>query len=357
MGNGWRATSSEVAAHRKPRSYCLLPTAFCLLLSTFCLLPSVVHGSWARQESGTLAWLRAVYFVDAQHGWAVGGKGALLATKDGGAHWQAQRKPTEDSLRDVFFVNEQVGWLVCERSMFDQHKLDDRRAYLLKTETGGASWRHIEATGSDLETVLVRIIFADEQHGWTFGEEGALYATTDGGATWTRQRVPTRHLLLGGTFLDQTQGWLVGAGATTLFTTDGGAEWRASNALADAGARLNAVTFADARHGWAVGARGVILTTANGGRSWSVQTSGSDADLFDVKFFDASEGWAAGTDGTLLHTNDGGAHWLSEPSPARHPLERLCFVSRARGWAVGFGGTIIAYTNDAGAPPVLNKRP
>ena len=42
------------------------------------------------------------------------------------------------------------GWLVCERSMFDQHKLDDRRAYLLKTETGGASWRRIEATGSDL---------------------------------------------------------------------------------------------------------------------------------------------------------------------------------------------------------------
>lgn len=302
-----------------------------------------------------MTWLHAVYFVDERHGWAVGGKGALLKTTDGGAHWQVLRKPTEDSLRDVFFVNEQVGWLVCERSIFDEHTKDDRRAYLLQTEDGGTAWRRVEATGRDLETVLVRVIFTDEQHGWTFGEEGALYVTTDGGATWTRQRVPTRHLLLGGAFLDQTQGWLVGAGATALFTTDGGAEWRAGSGIVDQSARLNAVTFTDARHGWAVGAKGLVLVTTNGGRSWTAQSSGSDADLFDVKFIDAREGWSAGTDGTLLHTTDGGAHWLSEQSPARHPLERLCFVSRTRGWAVGFGGTIITYNTEPVRPaPVLN---
>jgi photosystem II stability/assembly factor-like uncharacterized protein len=292
--------------------------------------------------------------LDEQRGWVVGGRGALLATADGGAHWHAAKRPTEDALRDVFFIDEATGWLVCERSMF---ALDtgapQPRAYLLKTEDGGATWQRVEPTGHDMDTVLVRVVFADALHGWTFGEEGALYATTDGGRSWTRQRVPTRHLLLGGAFLDAAQGWLVGAGATLLHTTDGGAQWSAPFTSAPTDARLNAITFADARHGWAVGAGGLVLATTDGGRSFVQQDAHTANDLSDVRFFDAREGWAVGAEGLLLHTTDGGAHWQADASPARHPLERLCFVSRARGWAVGFGGTIITYTPIQAAPPVI----
>ncbi len=327
----------------------LLPTAYCLL-------PTAASATWARQESGTLSWLHAIYFLaDEQHGWAAGGSGALLATTDGGTHWRVQRKPTADALRDVLFLDEQTGWLVCERSIYELQTKTEPRAYLLHTTDGGATWRRIEATGKDIDTLIVRIIFADAEHGWTFGEEGALYATTDGGETWTRQRIPTRHLLLGGTFADTRAGWIVGAGATLLYTDDGGTQWRGVGLPVEPAARLQAVAFADARHGWAVGARGLVLTTGNGGRSWTTQTSNSAADLFDVKFLDAQEGWSAGTDGTLLHTTDGGAHWRLESAPARHPLERLCFVSRTRGWAVGFGGTIIAYTNAPARPPVMKS--
>jgi photosystem II stability/assembly factor-like uncharacterized protein len=296
-----------------------------------------------------LAWLRAVYFVDEARGWAVGSRGALLATTDGGRVWAVRRAPTEDTLRDVYFVNEQTGWLVCDRSIYLLRTKEEPRSYLLKTTDGGETWSRVEATGADVDVLLTRVAFVDAARGWAFGEMGALYATTDGGASWKRQTLPTNHLLLGGAFLAAGQGWLVGAGNTILYNPDG-ARWLAGGSPVNVETRLNAVSFVEQRRGWAVGERGLVLATVNGGRAWFKQESNVDVDLLDVKFIDAKEGWAAGAGGTIIHTTDGGANWRPEPSGTRHPLERLSAASRARVWAVGFGGTIINYAGDAFTP-------
>jgi photosystem II stability/assembly factor-like uncharacterized protein len=329
-----------------------------------------------KQQSGTLSWLRAVYFLDDERGWAVGGTGVLLSTADGGKSWKVLSRPTADALRDLFFTDAETGWLVCDKSVYQRATGGEARSYLLRTKDGGASWQRVEPAGAQRDVRLVRVVFADAARGWVFGEMGALFATQDGGATWMRQSVPTRHLLLGGAFLDAAQGWLVGAGATILHTADSGATWRAgyiepqaahlaSNSSAASAenvsaanaaststvaARLNAVSFVDARRGWAVGTGGAIFNTNNGGNVWRAQSSGTTFDLSDVKFLDAQEGWAVGTSGTLLHTTDGGARWRLEQSGTTHPLERLFFTGRTRGWAVGFGGTILAYAPTQSAP-------
>ena len=395
-----RATGRKERGVLFRSAFCLLPSAFYFLLSAFCFSSSAFGGVWTKQQTGSLAWLHAVHFVDEQKGWAVGGKGALLSTVDGGLHWQLKKSPTEDALRDVYFADEQTGWLVCERNIYLLKELDEPRSYLLQTTDGGANWQRVEATAGDVDASLVRIVFADRERGFVFGELGALYATEDGGRTWARRRVPTRHLLLGGTFLDSQQGWIVGAGATLLQTSDGGATWRegrienaalsqtstpaagatapaSSYLLVPAGAnatpaaapsnvatttttareprgittRLNAVSFVDARTGWTVGAGGAIFATNDGGRTWRALSSPTAADLSDVKFFDTKEGWAVGTGGTVIHTTDGGASWRTERTNTTHPLERLFFTGRSRGWAVGFGGTIIAYAPNAPTNP------
>jgi photosystem II stability/assembly factor-like uncharacterized protein len=303
-----------------------------------------------------MAWLRAVYFVDEARGWAVGSRGALLATTDGGRVWEVRRAPTEDTLRDVYFVNEQTGWLVCDRSIYLLRTKEEPRSYLLKTTDGGETWSRVEATGADVDVLLTRVAFVDVARGWAFGEMGALYATTDGGASWKRQTLPTNHLLLGGAFLAAGQGWLVGAGNTILYNPDG-ARWLAGGSPAGVETRFNAVAFVEQRRGWAVGERGLVLATTNGGRAWFKQESNVDVDLLDVKFIDAKEGWAAGAGGTIIHTTDGGANWRPEPSGTRHPLERLSATSRARVWAVGFGGTIINYAGDAFTPAPQLRTP
>ena len=304
-------------------------------------------GAWMPQRSGTLAWLHDVHFLDENRGWAIGGNGVLLQTEDGGKNWQTRSRPTPDRLRDIHFVDAETGWLVCERSVYLLKTIDEQRAYLMRTTNAGATWTRVDVTQKDVDVRLVRILFANNELGWVFGETGALFVTRDGGTNWIRQRTPTRRLLLDGAFAGNRQGWLVGAGATVLRTTDAGETWFTDPPVDAASTRLNAVAFVDGRRGWAVGAAGRVFATTDGGRSWRAQASNVQADLYDVKFPNENEGWAVGAEGTIIHTTDGGVSWSTESSGTGHPLERLWMVDRTHGWAVGFGGTIIAYTPDA----------
>ena len=346
--------SFELGQHNRP--------AFIAIVSRRSLLPILVlltlhcavlkaSAAWTRQNSGTMSWLHSVYFLNQKTGWVAGSNGTLLFTNNSGQTWQKMRRPTEDSLQDVYFSDEQHGWLVCDRAVFKLKTENDPLTYLLRTTDGGLTWSRVDL--SDSTARVTRAVFRADGRGWAFGEAGALYATSDGGASWMRQVVPTKHLLLGGVFLDDRQGWLVGAGATILQTSDGGETWRNGLVRGERNLRFTAASFVERRLGWAVGAAGHIFATTDGGRLWFPQVSGVATDLHDVKFLNAAEGWAAGSGGTLLHTSDGGGHWTSENSRTPHLLERLFFTDHAHGWAVGFGGTILSYSTDSSAPQLL----
>src|SRR5215203_4320536 len=88
------------------------------LVALLCLASfQIVNAGWNKRESGTLAWLHSVYFIDDRHGWVVGSSGTMLATVDGGTTWTKQKKITQDDIRDVYFSDEQNGWVLCERSI------------------------------------------------------------------------------------------------------------------------------------------------------------------------------------------------------------------------------------------------
>lgn len=326
----------------------LLFTVCCLLFAVCSSSAFSSTGAWTRQHTSSLAWLHAVFFLDQDRGWAVGSRGSLLSTNDGGKSWQANSHPTEDAIRDIYFSDQLNGWLVCERNIYDLQSNDEPCAYLMRTSDGGEHWKRVNMRGADVDARLMRAIFSRGGRGWAFGEGGAIFTTHDSGASWIRLQAPTRYLLLGGTFIDENSGWLVGAGATILQTSDGGETWHHARLPNATSVRFNAASFVDARLGWAVGSGGAIYRTINGGRTWLQQSSGVAADLLDVKFLDAVEGWAVGAEGTLLHTSDSGFHWTSERSGTPHALERIFFTDRTHGWAVGFGGTIIAYSNSTG---------
>jgi photosystem II stability/assembly factor-like uncharacterized protein len=297
-----------------------------------------------------MAWLRSIYFLDQNRGWVAGSNGTLLQTTDGGLTWRKVASLTKDTLHDVYFADQKTGWLLAERDVFKLQTDDEPRSYLLQTEDGGISWRRIFLK-SETNSRLLRLAFADAQRGWVFGETGVVFVTRDGGAQWTRQALPTKHLLLGGAFNNYANLLLVGAGATIMQTKDGGMTWQRALLRDAATARFTAASSAGGNLGWVVGMSGSIYTTADGGRNWYGQRSNVDADLFDVKFIDAAEGWAVGSDGVLLHTTDGGAHWTLVTSGTSHVLQRLFFTDRNHGWAVGFGGTILRYGQ--AAPPQL----
>lgn len=348
-----RNSNIELRIERKASSTrAHLPPASCLLILLL-LSFSASAANWGKQTSGTLGWLHSVFFVDHKTGWAVGSKGSLLATVDGGASWKIQERPTDDSISDIYFRNEQSGWLVCEANIYELRTKEAPRTYLMHTEDGGQTWEKIDVNGEDLrgnvDTRLTRVIFARTGRGWVFGEAGTAYTTTDEGITWKRVQLPTRYLLLGGAFVDNNRGWLVGAGGTILQTSDGGDTWHTTRLTDVRDVRFTAASFVDNRLGWIAGTGGRIFRTINGGRSWQAQTSGVTVDLLDVKFLNDLEGWAVGSGGTIIRTFDGGLHWSVEPSGTSHPLERIFLTDRDHGWAVGFGGTIVAYGHGTAA--------
>ena len=85
------------------------------------------------------------------------------------------------------------------------------------------------AQGEQPRISLDGVYTSDATHAWVVGESGTILATTDGGATWSKQSSGTTEWLLSVAFVDSTHGWAVGFGGTILATTDGGATWRAQS--------------------------------------------------------------------------------------------------------------------------------
>ncbi|MEP6913470.1 MAG: YCF48-related protein, partial [bacterium] len=116
----------RLLSRRTPR---FLSRAVCcfLFVSVISLTGQSQSHAWKRQRVASLAWLHAVFFLDVNRGWAVGSRGTLLATLDGGKTWQTKSQPTPDVLRDIYFTDEQNGWLLCEANVYElKGKADPR---------------------------------------------------------------------------------------------------------------------------------------------------------------------------------------------------------------------------------------
>jgi photosystem II stability/assembly factor-like uncharacterized protein len=274
--------------------------------------------------------------IDAQHGWAVGNGGTILATTDGGINWTAQASGTDADLFAVQFLADGLhGWAV------------GTDGTILTTADGGGSWT-TETSGTNADLSAVQLL-ADGQHGWAVGDGGTILETTDGGANWTAQKSGTNADLLGIQFLpDGQKGWVVGNSGIILATNNAGGSWTFQTSGQTS--FLTAVEFLpDGQRGWAVGGLGTILTTGDSGGIWAAQKSGTRQNLSSVQFLaDGQHGWAVGEGGTILATTDGGGHWNPEITGTQANFLSIAFLADGQhGWATGSHGTILT-TNDGG---------
>ncbi len=160
--------------------------------------------------------LDAVYFVDENHGWAVGNMSAILHTSDGGNNWTTQMSGTGYQFEDVYFVNPDTGWVVgLDLSL--QHF-----AVIFSTVDGGTTW-NLQTFGSDDSFQGVQ--FVNDSTGWVVGgsnTEAIVFHTSDGGNNWTSQTPGTSNFLSGVSFVDEDNGWAVGFNGTIIHTSTGG---------------------------------------------------------------------------------------------------------------------------------------
>ena len=261
---------------------------------------------WERSRLGatsaSLNGLNDIAFADGTHGWAAGGK--IIHTADAGRTWVAQRSDVTVPLDRVAFADARHGFAVGVDT-------------ILATTDGGASWTRQSVDGGlPWNTLIDAVATVDGRNAWAVDERGGLESTTDGGKTWVRTRLVTAaHPLCDLAFVDSRRGWIA-AVDMVLSTSDGGLTWSQQSLPG----RLFAIAFADDVNGWCVG--DVILRTRDGGSSWRDVTPhqyvNDSVVLLDVAVQDAQHIWAVGSvdtgggnsRGVVLYTSNGGRRWV-----------------------------------------------
>lgn len=264
-------------------------------------------------------------FADAQTGYVAYGRGFVLKTTDGGASWSQVSSGHGESLTDV--------------DRFEDGRLiavgEDRTVL---TSDGDGRWvlRQFPAT-SEFSVALKAVHVVGPQSAVAVDEEGRVYSSTDGGATWTAGgAVPAFAFdaadLHFSTLLD---GWVAGAGNTqgALFrTTDGGDSWTAAPGIAGS---LVALDF-EGEAGWATYSGALFYRTTDGGANWTQHELPDELGFLtiaDMDFWDASVGYAVGRAGYAARSDDGGQTWTVPPTPTdEHHFTDLFLIGPDELW-------------------------
>ncbi|MCS7305158.1 MAG: YCF48-related protein [Thermoguttaceae bacterium] len=296
------------------------------------------------------AQLNDVFFLDAQTGWAVGDRGVIWHTEDGGRHWQLQPSGTSARLLSVWFLDRHLGWAV---GGLGQPYTGSSTGVVLSTQDGGRSWRPI---AKGLLPTLHRIRMVDPQVGFAVGESSGLgptgvWFTGDGGRSW--DPLPGRRSggWLGGDFFNPATGALVGRWGSVAQVRR--AEVRASQTPPLGRRSLWQLELVRPVHGWLVGEGGLLMRSDDAGLSWQIPSRLPPMQLlgqFDLYAL-AVRGprvWAAGSPGSkIFYSSDAGQSWEIFSTGQMLPIYGLYFPDDAHGWAVGALGTILA-TEDGG---------
>jgi photosystem II stability/assembly factor-like uncharacterized protein len=281
-------------------------------------------------------------------GRAVGGRGTVLASADGGVTWTAQALPAAQqgvNLLGVDVIDASHAFAVGEGGTILAH---DGTAWTPRTAADAAGRR------------LRGVHFTTAQAGWVVGDGGLLLGTADGGATWAKRTAAgVTETLRGVHFPDATHGWAVGDGGRIVATVDGGATWAVQPPPSGVTANLNAVRFADATRGWAVGDGATVLSTTDGGATWTARRApaGVAAALRGVDAASTATVWAAGDGGTVLRSTDGGANWTQLAFPEGAILTSVRVTAAAVATVAGDLSTIARVTVAGGGAVTVEPVP
>lgn len=106
--------------------------------------------TWVAVNADTTRYYRAITMKNSLEGFAVGNKGALLRTTDGGFNWTYDSISDQD-LRDIVFLNQNIGFAV--GGGFGYYS--DTTGIVLQTLDGGQSWTRIKISDHRLNSIEI----------------------------------------------------------------------------------------------------------------------------------------------------------------------------------------------------------
>lgn len=227
-----------------------------------------------------------------------------------------------------------------------------RNAYVVGLALLGGARIEADDLRHFADATLRAVQFIDAKEGWAAGDEGVVWHTIDGGATWERQPTGSRSSLRSLCFLDPFVGWAAGreelpGGRTAgvlLHTRDGGVSWQ--RLLPGTLPGLNQIRFLDERRGFVLGdgtdtfGSGVFFTR-DGGKTWAPLPGPRTTSWLAGDFADAENGLLAGV-GSRLATLKGDRFGTAEVESLGGRRLHALQMTAKRALAAGQGGLLLA---------------
>ncbi len=294
--------------------------------------------------------LNDVQFLGSKIGWAVGNRGVIRKTEDGGRTWQYVASPVQSSLNHICFLTNQIGWIAGGGTAAHGQL---NQGVLLFTKNGGKTWA--ELVQKRLPRLhYVRFFGMDE--GVVVGDTSVQHATgvfktTDGGKTWQDVVGYESTGYRSAAFFDANTG--IVAGTQGRLTLVGGGAVLPPRFPPQGLRGIQDVKLPLKSTGWMVGDGGLLRKTENKGVVWEMpQTALPDSikDFFDFRAVEVrgDQVWVAGDPGSVIwHSADQGKTWRQQWTNQSAPLAAIHFSDDQTGCAVGALGTILL-TDDGG---------
>ncbi|MFC5460572.1 WD40/YVTN/BNR-like repeat-containing protein [Massilia niabensis] len=214
------------------------------------------------------------------------------------------------------------------------------RGIIILSDDGGASWRQAKVPVS---VTLAAVQFPTPTHGWAVGHYGVILHSRDGGESWTRQMDGTRAAQL---MLRDAQAQPAAGGSANE-----GYLAEAQRLVADGPDKpFLDLYFKDAQNGVVVGAYNLAFRTRDGGKTWTPFSRLLDNPRGNHMYAIRASGddvYIAGEQGLLLRSTDGGQRFERIELPYKGSFFALGLIG-GQVTVAGLGGNALR-SGDRGA--------
>jgi photosystem II stability/assembly factor-like uncharacterized protein len=311
-----------------------------------------VNGQWIQLNSDTLHDYNSVYFINPDTGFVCGSvylgwDGVILRTMNGGISWDTTFLGY--SLADISFINDSVGFT------------GGQDGGIYKTTDTGNNWNFLGSFGNNND--FSNIYFLNQDTGIVHDFYGTIGLFTPGlfppSSNFFNSTADT--WFPGTGELSRTQNIFYAAGGYGKFlkSIDNGMSWNYFNC--DTNFYVFDAKMTDQNHIVIVGGTATQTTSLeygkstvsqDGGLTWSTPNQFAPHDIVGVDFYDSLFGYSVGginsvwwynpnAVGSLWQTSDGGYNWTLVDSNYSDLLTDIQVVNDSLAYAVGFDGTIL----------------